>query len=165
MDVLKTVSDLFERHSAETLMALFGAVTSVSLLYLVWVLVRYFFGLLAHTTTQEADQEKATSLLMEALVEALVSEAGHLRQTLNGILDESLRCSEQNARVLAVLLTRTEHIPSEILQLLKPEFERLHGDLLQTEARIVSKMTEGSSPFLTEETSPESQVKQASRLA
>jgi len=150
MDVLKTVSDLFERHSAETLMALFGAVTSVSLLYLVWVLVRYFFGLLAHTTTQEADQEKATSLLMEALVEALVSEAGHLRQTLNGILDESLRCSEQNARVLAVLLARTEHIPSEILRLLKPEFERLHQELQQAENRMVSQLREDAHPSLHE---------------
>lgn len=140
MDVLRTVERLFEQHAPETLMALFGAVTSILLFFLIGSLLRYGFGWLMRTSTQEADQDQATSALMELLVGALVSEAGHLRQTLDGILQELLRCGEQNARVLTMLLNNTEKIPSEVLQLLKPELEQLHQELAQTEARLVLKM-------------------------
>jgi hypothetical protein len=88
---------------------------------------------------------------MESLVGALVSEASHLRQTLDGILQETLRCGEQNARVLTLILTTTEKIPGEVLQLLKPELEQLHQELAQTEARLISRMS-GATEQIDEET-------------
>jgi hypothetical protein len=138
MDVIQTIEQLFATHAPETLMALFGAVTSIGLFYLVWTVLRGVFSL----WTQDASEEQATAALVDSLVSALVSEAGHLRQTLDGILGESLRSSEQNARALAVLLARAEKIPEGVLQLLKPEFDQLHQEIAQTEARLLSKVAE-----------------------
>jgi dsRNA-specific ribonuclease len=142
MDILETMERLFDQHPPETLLAFFGATTSMLLFSLVWFLSRYFFRLLMRESTQDAQQDQAMSVLLESVIGALVSEAGHLRQTLDGILQESLRCGEQNAQVLALLLVKSERLPADVLQVLKPEFEHLHQEMLQVEARLTAKYTE-----------------------
>jgi hypothetical protein len=71
-------------------------------------------------------------------VMALVTEAGHLRQAMDGILREMLRRDEQNAELLAGLLVTSQQLPSKVVELLRPEFDRLR----QAEARIVAKLAE-----------------------
>jgi hypothetical protein len=142
VDILKTLEQLFAQYAPETLLAFFGAATSMLLFSLTWFLSRYFFKLLMKASNQEAQQDQALSVLLESVVAALVSEAGHLRQTLDGILQESLRCSEQNAQMLTLLLVKSENIPADVLQVLKPEFEHLHQEMLLVEERLMTKITE-----------------------
>jgi hypothetical protein len=140
MEVLRVLHRLFEAHAPETLMALFGAATSMVLFYLVWALLRHLFGLQDRSEALEAGQDQATTALVESLVNALVIEAGHLRNTLDGILEESLRRSERNAQLLARLLSQSEETPGKVLELLKPEIDSLHQRLHQTEERIVAQV-------------------------
>lgn len=142
IELLQTLVRLFTEHAPETLMALFGAATSLLLFYLVWTVLRYLFGSLTRSADQEADQDQATSALMTSLVGALLSELEHLRLTLDGILQESVRRGEQNTEVLMGLLSRAEKTPGEMLQMLKPEFEQLHEAICQAEDRIVTKVAE-----------------------
>jgi hypothetical protein len=83
----------------ETLMALFGAATSLLLFYLVGAVLRYLFGWQTRQAGWEAHQDQATTALVEALVAALVTEAGHLRTTLDSILEEALRRAAATAAV------------------------------------------------------------------
>jgi hypothetical protein len=140
MDILRALDQLFREHAPETLMALFGAATSIGLFYLVWTVVRHLLGWQTRRADWEASQEQATSALVEALVGALVTEAGHLRATLDGILEEALRRSEQNAQLLSALSIQAEETPGKMLDLLRPEFDHLRRELRQAEARIVAKM-------------------------
>jgi hypothetical protein len=78
--------------------------------------------------------------LVEALVGALVTEAGHLRHALDGILEEALRRSEQNAQCLTVIQAQTEETADKVLDLLKPEFAHLHQAINRAEARIVAQI-------------------------
>lgn len=143
MDYLRTIGRLFETHAPETLMAFFGAVTSVALLYLVWWSLRHQFGLQLFSANQEADQDKADSTLIASLVTALIAEAGHLRTSIDGSLRQSLERSERNAAALAELTDKTEEIPGELLRVLKPEFENLHHELREVEARIIIMSADG----------------------
>lgn len=142
MDILQVLQTLFEDHAPETLMALFGAATSIVLFYLVWAVLRQMFGLQNRSADQEAGQDQATAALLESLVTALVTEGGHLRQAMNGILHEMLRRDEQNADMLAGLLANSQQTPSEVVQLPKPEFDHLRQAMRQTETRIVAKLSE-----------------------
>lgn len=45
MDMIQTIERLFEEHAPETLMAFFGATTSILLFYLVVTVLRQLFGL------------------------------------------------------------------------------------------------------------------------
>lgn len=140
MDLIRALADLFEKHSPETLMAFFGAVTSIQLFYLAWWVLRHFFGLQARSAKQEETQERMTAILLKSLVEALVTESGHLRRTLDSYLEESLRCEQTNTQTLEILLSRSEEAPAEVLRLLKPEFEHLHEEISQVEARLAAKV-------------------------
>ena len=142
MELLRALEKLFEEHAPETLMAFFGAGTSILLFYLIWAVLRHFFGLQTRSASQDADQDQATTTLLKSLVEALVTEAGHLRSTLDNLLQESLHNGQKNAQDLATLLTKTEETPEEVLRLLKPEFDHLHQEMRQTEARLIAKVTE-----------------------
>lgn len=142
MELLEGLAKLFSEHAPETLMALFGAGSSILLFYLVWTLLRHLFGLQTKTTDQEVEQDQATANLLEALVAALVTEAGHLRTTLDGILGEALKRDEQTSYALADLISKTEETPHEVLGLLRPEFEYLHSEMHQVERRIISKVIE-----------------------
>jgi len=140
MEVIRALNQLFQEHAPETLMAFFGAATSIGLFYLIWTVLRHLLGLQTRSADWEVTQEQATSALVEALVGALVTEAGHLRATLDGILEEALRRSEQNAQLLAALSTQAEEAPNKMLDLLRPEFDHLRRELRQAEARIIAKM-------------------------
>lgn len=142
MELLRALEKLFEEHAPETLMAFFGAGTSILLFYLIWAVLRHFFGLQTRTVNQEADQDQATTALVSSLVEALVTEAGHLRRTLDRLLQESLHNGQKTAQDLATLLAKTEETPEEVLRLLKPEFDHLHQEMRQAEARLIAKVTE-----------------------
>ncbi len=137
MEVLHILQRLFEDHAPETLMAFFGAATSLVLFSLVWALLRHLFGLQDRSGALDADQDQATSALVDALVNALVVEAGHLRHTLDNILKESLRRNEHNAQLLTQLLRQNEDTPNRVLELLKPEFDSLHQQLHQAGDRLV----------------------------
>lgn len=123
VDLLKAMEQLFEAHAPETLMAFFGAGTSILLFYLVVTVLRQLFGLQKLTAGQEIDQDQATGALIEALVTALVSEVGQLRTTMDGILRETLQRGEESAAVLSGLATRTDQLPHDVVSLLKPKFE------------------------------------------
>lgn len=96
MEVIRGLESLFDKHAPETLMAFFGAGTSLLLFHLIGVVLRQWFGLQRHSADVDASQDQATAALVEALVGALVTEAGHLRHALDGILGEALRRSEQH---------------------------------------------------------------------
>jgi hypothetical protein len=87
MQVWRTLDQLFRDHAPETLMALFGAGTSILLFYLIGVLLRHWFGWQRRAADHDVAQDQASAALVEALVEALVTEAGHLRATLDSILE------------------------------------------------------------------------------
>jgi hypothetical protein len=144
MELVRALEKLFEDHAPETLMALFGAATSILLFYLVWTVLRQLFGLQNRSADQDAGQDQATAALLESLVTALVTEGGHLREAMNGILHEMLRRDEQNAQLLAGLMASSQQTPSEVVQLLKPEFDHLRQAMRQTEARIVAKLSEAA---------------------
>ena len=141
MELLRELDQLFRTHAPETLMALFGAATSLLLFYLVGTLLRHLFGWQTRQASREAHQDQATTALVEALVGALVTEAGHLRTTLDSILDESLRRSEQHDRLLTALAAQAEETPGKTAALLRPEFDHLRRELRQAEARLSAKMT------------------------
>jgi flagellar biosynthesis/type III secretory pathway M-ring protein FliF/YscJ len=141
MELLRELDQLFRAHEPETLMALFGAATSLLLFYLIGALLRYLFGWQTRQASRDTSQDQATAALLEALVEALVTEAGHLRTTLDSILEESLRRSEQHSRLLANLAAQAEETPGKTAALLRPEFDHLRRELRQAEARLSSKMT------------------------
>ncbi len=144
MEVLRGLEQLFRDHAPETLMALFGAATSLLLFTLMWIVLRHLFGLQARSADQESDQEQTTAVLLEALVSALVTEAGHLRTAMDGLLRESLARSEQTADALSDLVSTTEGTPREVLALLRPEFEHLHYEMHQVEGRIVDKVVDAA---------------------
>jgi hypothetical protein len=129
-EILELLERLFRDHGPETLMAFFGAGTSLLLFYLVGVVLRYLFGWQTRQANWEAHQDQATTALVEALVSALVTEAGHLRATLDSILEESLRRSEQHSRSLFDLAAQAEETPGKTLALLRPEFDHLRYELL-----------------------------------
>jgi hypothetical protein len=131
MEIWRTLSQLFQEHAPETLMALFGAGTSILLFYLVWTVLRHWLGWQTRREGWEAHQERATAALVEALVGALVTEAGHLRTTLDSILEEALRRSEQHTQLLAALSVQAEEAPEKMLALLRPEFDHLRHELRQ----------------------------------
>lgn len=143
-DVLKTLVHLFQTNAPETLMALFGALTSFLLFYLVWATLRQLFGMQTHNASWETTQEQATATLVEALVNALVTEAAHLRTTLDNILEESLRRSEQHTQLLSMLSNQAEETPGKTLALFRPEFDHLRHELRQAEARIIAKIAQQS---------------------
>lgn len=149
MELIRAIEALFDQHAPETLMAMFGAGTSLLLFYLVWSVLQHLFGVQNRSAHQEADQEQATTALVESLVAALVTEAGHLRQSMDGILRELLRAGADNTIALSTLLDRTEQGPDAVVHLLKPEFDDLHQAMHQTEARIVAKMLEIAEPNST----------------
>jgi hypothetical protein len=130
------LEELFEQHAPETLMAFFGAATSLLLFYLIGSLLNHLFGWQRRSADLEAGQEK----MMAALVRALVTEAGHLRETLDTLLDESLQRSERNTQLLAALLAQTEKTPGQVLDLLKPEFAQMHHALRRSEARFAAHL-------------------------
>jgi hypothetical protein len=136
VDVIRALGELFEKHAPETLMALFGAATSLLLFYLIGAVLNHLFGLQRRSADLEAGQDQ----VMAALVGALVTEAGHLRETLDSLLDESLQRSERNAQMLAGLLVQTEKTPAQVLELLKPEFAHLQREVHQAEARIAARL-------------------------
>lgn len=140
MDILRILGDLFEKHAPETLMAFFGASTSILLFYLIWSILNHFFGLQARSASQDANQDQMTGALLESLVQALVTEAGHLRHTLDSLLQESLRYGQKNTQDLAALLSQSEETPGEVFRILKPEFEHLHREIRQAEAHITAKV-------------------------
>jgi hypothetical protein len=142
MELIRALENLFEHHAPETLMALFGAGTSLLLFYLIWSVLRQLFGLQNRSVDWDFDQDQATAALVEALVGALVTESGHLRVTLDGILQESLQRSERNTQSLALLLTQAEATPGQILELLQPEFAQLQQELRRAEASIVAQIHE-----------------------
>jgi hypothetical protein len=140
MDVIQGLESLFERHAPETLLALFGAGTSLLLFYLIGVILRQWFGLQRRSADVDATQEQATAALVAALVGALVTEAAHLRQALDGILEEALRRSEQQTQSLTEIQAQTEETPDKVLELLRPEFAHLHQAINRAEARIVAQI-------------------------
>lgn len=140
MEVLRAIEQLFTDHAPETLMAFFGAVTSIVLLYLIWSILRHWFGLQTLTAGQDASQDQANTALVEALVSALVSEASHLRVTMDGILSESIQRGHTNAALLTDLSERAEALPEDVVRLLNPEFEHLRREMRQVEARIITKV-------------------------
>ncbi|MCD4687505.1 MAG: hypothetical protein K8S97_16365 [Anaerolineae bacterium] len=144
MDVLRALERLFEDHAPETLMAFFGAGTSILLFYLVVTVLRHWFGWQTMTAGQEANQDQAAGAVIEALVNALVTEAVHLRTTMDSILREALRRGEENADLLSGLVTRTEGLSRDVVQLLKPEFEALQREVRQAERRIITKVLEAA---------------------
>jgi hypothetical protein len=145
MELLRLLNQLFHEHGPESLMALFGAATSLLLFYLVGAVLRHWFGWQTRQASREAHQDQATTALVEALVGALVTEAGHLRTTLDGILDEALHRSELHSRLLAGLSAQAEETPGKTLALLRPEFDHLRHELRQAETRIIAKMAVGDS--------------------
>lgn len=142
MEVLKELDGLFRAHAPETLMALFGAATSLLLFYLVGAVLRHLFGLQTRRANWEVYQDQATAALVEALVSALVSEAGHLRTTLDSILDEALRRSEQHTQLLVTLAAQADETPGKTLALLRPELDHLRRELHQAESRIVTRLSD-----------------------
>lgn len=144
MELIRAIGELFERHAPETLMAIFGAGTSLLLFYLVWTVLQQLFGMQKRSVDQEANQEQATAELVESLVTALVTEASHLRHTMDGILHELLRAGADNTAALATLQDKTEQTPDAVVQLLKPEFDGLHQEIRQAEVRIVAKVLEAT---------------------
>jgi hypothetical protein len=136
VDVIRALGELFEEHAPETLMALFGAVTSILLFYMIGSVLNHLFGLQRRSADLEAEQDQ----VMATLVGALVTEASHLRETLDNLLDESLQRSERNAQMLAGLLAQTEKTPVQVLELLKPEFAHLQREVHQAEARIAVRL-------------------------
>jgi hypothetical protein len=136
MDVIRALGALFEEHAPETLMALFGAATSILLFYLIGSVLNHLFGLQRRSADLEAGQDE----VMATLVAALVTEAGHLRESLDGLLDESLQRSGRNAQLLAGLLAQSEKTPVQVLELLKPEFTHLQREVRQAEARIAARL-------------------------
>lgn len=140
MELWQTISDLFERHAPETLMALFGAGTSLLMFYLVWTLLKHLFGLQTRSVAQEVNQDQVTAALLTSLIEALLTEAGHLRQALDGILQETLQRGQRNAELLTALMAQTERTPTEVLALLKPELQHLHQAVYETDQRIVTRV-------------------------
>jgi len=151
MDVIQTLGKLFEQHAPETLMALFGAATSIGLFYLIRSILDHFFGLQARSVSQEASQDQRTDVLLESLVKALVTEAGHLRHTLDSLLQESLLYGQKNTQDLAALLSQSEETPGEVFRMLKPEFEHLHREIRQAEAHISTKVASLAKLSATEE--------------
>jgi hypothetical protein len=143
VDVVRGLESLFEKHAPETLMALFGAGTSLLLFYLIAAILRHWFGLQRRSVDAEVHQEQATAALVEALVGALVTEAGHLRHALDDILAEALRRSEHNTQALSSIQAQAENTPDQVLELLKPEFAHLHQEMHRAEARLVAQMTAG----------------------
>jgi len=74
MEILRALGKLFQEHTPETLMAIFGAGTSILLLYLINDVLQDVFGILTRSAAQEADQDQATAALMQSLVQALIVE-------------------------------------------------------------------------------------------
>lgn len=140
INLLQALVQLFDDHAPETLMALFGTGTSILLLYIVWSMLRHWFGLQTFAAGQDVEQEQGTTAIMEALVNALVSEAAHLRVTMDNILRESIQRSDANAELLVELSAKTDAVSTEVANLLKPEFEYLHHEMRQTETRLMSKI-------------------------
>lgn len=140
MDYLRILEQLFAAHAPETLMAFFGAATSIALFYLVWWMLRHLLGLQWFSADQEADQEQANSSLVASLVTALIEEAGHLRISIDGSLRETLQRSERNTEALSALVNKAEETPLEIVRMLQPEFEYLHHEIREAEASIVAKI-------------------------
>jgi hypothetical protein len=142
VELLRAIERLFAKHAPETLMAFFGAGTSILLFYLVWAVLQHMFGLQRCAAAQEDEQDDTLAALIEALVTALVTEAGHLRQTVDGVLREAIRYGQHNADLLEGLTSRAEEAPHEVMELLKPEFEYLYHEMSQVEQRIVDKVTD-----------------------
>lgn len=146
MEMLRAIERLFENHAPETLMAIFGVGTSLLLFYLVWAVLQQLFGVQRQSAEQVAEHEQVTTVLVESLVAALVKEAGHLRQTMDGILHELLRAGTENAAALTDLQTQSDHAPQAVAQLLKPEFDLLHQTMHDAETRIIAKVLETAGP-------------------
>ena len=146
MNILQMVGKLFEDHAPETLMAFFGASTSIVLFFLIWSMLRHMFGLQRHAAAMDEDQEQTIATLIDALVSALVTEAQHLRETVDGALREAVQIEQQHTRALADLTSRAEAMPGEVKSLLRPEFEYLQHELRQVEIRIIEKLSDMSAP-------------------
>lgn len=142
MKVLETLGKLFSEHTPETLMALFGAATSLLLFYLIWYLLRQLLGQLNRNVGQEVEQDQASSELVETLIGELLAEAEHLRRNLQGVLEITLKRGEENAQSLTTLIGKSEAMPMEILELLKPEFDHLQQEMRSAEGRITAKIVE-----------------------
>lgn len=140
IELFHMLMQLFDTHAPETLMAFFGAGMSILLFYLVWSMLRHWFGLQTFAAGQDAEQEQGITALMEALVNALVTEAAHLRVTIDNVLRESIQRGDANAELLKELSAKTAAVPSEVVSLLQPEFEYLHHEMRQAETRIMSKV-------------------------
>ncbi len=138
MEVWRTLDQLFRDHAPETLMALFGAGTSLLLFYLIGAMLRHWFGWQSREVDRDVAQEQASAALVEALVAALVTEAGHLRATLDSILEEALHRSEQNAQMLTNLAVQAEETPEKTANLIRPELEHLRRELRQAEKRLLA---------------------------
>lgn len=142
MEAIRLIERMFQEHAPETLMAMFGAVASLLLFTLIWKILRHMFGLQLADVDQETDREQAIATLLTSLVQALVTEAVHLRETVDSVLRETLQVGQQNADALSELSTKSEDIPPEVLALLQPEFEYLHHEMRQAEGRIIDKLIE-----------------------
>lgn len=140
IELLRMLMQLFDTHAPETLMAFFGAGMSILLFYLVWSMLRHWFGLQTLAAGQDAEHDQGTTALLEALVNALVTEAAHLRVTIDNVLRESIQRGDANAGLLKELSAKTAAVPSEVVSLLQPGFEYLHQEMRQAETRIMSKV-------------------------
>lgn len=145
IDVLETLGQLFADHAPETLMALFGAATSILLFYLVWYLLRHLLGQTTQSASQDADQEQATAALVETLVGELLVEAEHLRRNLQDLLQRG----EENAETLSTLMVHTERAPEQLVELLHPEFAHLQQEIRLAEGRIVARIAEAMGSKVT----------------
>ncbi len=143
MKVLEALGRLFSEYTPETLMALFGAATSLLLFYLIWYLLRQVLGGLTRNAGQEAEQDQVSAELVEALVGELLIEAEHLRHSLQEGLQASLKQGEKNTQTLSVLMAQTDGAPTQLVELLKPEFAHLQQEIRLTEERIMAKIAEG----------------------
>jgi hypothetical protein len=143
LEVLEALSKLFTEHAPETLMALFGAATSILLFYFIWYLLRQLLNQVNETATQDAGQDQTTAALVETLIGELLTEAEHLRNNLQEVLQASLKQGEENNQTLSALMVKTDGVPTQLVELLKPEFAHLQQEMRLTEERIVTKITEG----------------------
>ncbi len=142
IEVLQLLAKLFSEHTPEALMAFFGAVTSLLLFYLIWYLLHQLAGEMEHDNEQETEQDRITSALVETLVEELLIEAEHLRDSLKAMLQTAINRQDTTAETLNALMAQGESTPNQLVELLKPEFDRLQQEMRSTEERLISRLSE-----------------------
>ena len=140
MEILRLLDQLFREHRPETLMAFFWGSDFAAVVLSGWGGAARPVRLADPPRELGGPPGPGDDRPGRGVGRRPWCRAGHLRTTLDSILEEALRRSEQHSRLLAGLAVQAEETPGKTVALLRPEFDHLRRELRQAEARLSAKM-------------------------